>query len=94
MSGQNRNTPNAPAFVEDLFIVDWNEDKTKKVVYHVPEKVWKCLPQLAESDVSNATVAQLLPLLRSEVVIADVPGSKDREACYLTDLTALAVNVD
>ena len=94
MSEAGRNKPKSPAFIEDLFIVDYDEKTQKKVVYHVPEKVWKSLPPLLESDVSNPTIAQLLPLLRSEVVIAEVTNSKGREDCYLADLTAVAVNVD
>ena len=81
-------------FVEDLFIVDWDAEKQCKVVYHVPEEVWKSLPSVIESDVEDALVAQLLPLLRSEVVIADVPKRGDEEAYYLTDLTAVAINRD
>lgn len=91
---QNRNTPNSPAFIEDLFIVDYDEQTKKKVVYHVPEDVWKLLPHELESDVSNPTIAQLLPLLRSEVVIADVTAPKEEDGYYLADLTAVAVNVD
>jgi len=82
-----------PAFVEDLFIVD--EDATgKQVVYHVPEAVWKCLPSVRESDVQDPLVARLLPLLRSEVVISHVPSIGGEESYYLTDLTAVAINVD
>jgi hypothetical protein len=94
MPDQLKNTPTPPAFVEDLFIVD-EDEHGNKIVYHVPEQAWKSLPHEVESDVSNPLVARLLPLLRSEVVIASVPKNGDGdEAYYLTDLTAVAINVD
>ena len=86
---------NGPQFVEDLFIVDIDPGTNKKVVYHVPEKVWKALqPERLESNSDDPVIARLIPLLRSEVVLADVPEKEKEPGYYLTDLTTLAANID
>ena len=78
-------------FVEDLFIVDWaDEAKTKKIIYHIPEGVWKSMPSTSERENANALVAKLLPLIRSEAILADL-GDQDE---YFVNLTTLAINVD
>jgi hypothetical protein len=78
-------------FVEDLFIVDWADaEKTKKIIYHIPEHVWKSMPALSERQVDEALVAKLLPLIRSEAILADL-SNEDR---YFVNLTSLAINKD
>jgi hypothetical protein len=78
-------------FVEDLFIVDWADDaKTKKVIYHIPEAVWKTMPAKSERENTDQLVAGLLTLIRSEAILGDL----DDQDKYFVNLTSLAINKD
>jgi hypothetical protein len=80
------------AFVEDIFIVSGSNNKP--VVYRLREDTWKALPPLSEDDLHIPEVANLMPLIRNEVVLADVPSLPGHEAYLFVNLTALAVNKD
>ena len=82
----------AAQFIEDLFIVDWDpNDPTRKVVYHIPEAVWKAMPRVDASGADQVAV-MLKPLLDREVTIADVPKWQKDPPYYMADLTTIALN--
>ena len=76
------------AFVEDVFIVRGSN------IYRLREETWKKPPMLNEDDIQIPEVANLMPLIRNEVVLADVPRMGDREEYLFINLTTLAVNKD
>jgi hypothetical protein len=76
------------AFVEDIFIVQGQD------IYRLEEDTWKARPALDEDDIRNREVANLMPLIRNEAVIAHVPALAGNEEFLFINLTALAVNKD
>lgn len=80
------------AFVEDIFIVDGSN--AAPVIYRLREEDWKRLTPVSEDAIEVPEVANLMPLIRNEVVLADVPRIRDNEEHLFINLTALAVNKD
>ena len=91
MSKPNNN-PNQNTFVEDIFVVGGTNDAP--LIYRLREDDWKTPEPCSEEDIQIPQIADLIPLIRNEVVVADVPPSSDREAYLFINLTALAVNKD
>jgi hypothetical protein len=80
------------AFVEDIFIAKGTNHQP--VVYRLREDEWKALAPKSEDDIHIPEIANLVPLIRNEVVVADVPRIQEREEYLFINLTALAVNKD
>ncbi|HEY2732588.1 MAG TPA: hypothetical protein VGI70_01315 [Polyangiales bacterium] len=77
----------AALFHEALFIVEWDKDRKKKLVYRVEEEAWKNEKNLVTDD---AVTAPLWPLVKKGVVFAAVPElDAEGSACYLVNLTML-----
>jgi hypothetical protein len=79
-------------FVEDIFIV--KEADNKPEIYHLTEESWKGCLIGSEEDLTDRVVAKLQPLIRTEVIIADVPAIAGDPPYLFINLTALAVNKD
>jgi hypothetical protein len=77
------------AFVEDIFIAQGPN------IYRLREEDWK-QEQWArsEDDIQIREVANLMPLIRNEVLLADVPKLGRDDGFLFINLTALAVNKD
>jgi hypothetical protein len=77
------------AFVEDIFIAQGPN------IYRLREEDWK-QEQWArsEDDIQIREVANLMPLIRNEVLLADVPKLGHDDGYLFINLTALAVNKD
>jgi hypothetical protein len=77
------------AFVEDIFIAQGPN------IYRLREEDWK-QEQWArsEDDIQIREVANLMPLIRNEVLLADVPKLGQDDGFLFINLTALAVNKD
>ena len=82
---------NQNTFVEDIFIVKGTNDRPD--IYRLREEDWKKLEPRSEEDIRFPEIAELIPLIRNEVVVADVPR-REREEYLFINLTALAVNKD
>jgi len=91
---EDREDRRAPefAFIEDIFIVSGSNEHPR--VRRLRESDWKKRPRSEETELDIPAVAKLLPLIRNEVVVCDVPARGRDEAFTFINLTALAVNKD
>jgi hypothetical protein len=80
-----------PAFVEDIFLV--RGTNVKPIVHRLREELWKKLNPRSEEDLGDPEIANLLSLIRNEVVVAHVPEITESQGAFtFVNLTALAVN--
>lgn len=89
---ETKAAPRALAFVEDIFIA--RGSNAEPVIYRLLERDWKQLPAHSETELNIPEIANLMPLIRNEVVVADVPRLGEQEEFTFINLTALAVNKD
>lgn len=91
--------PRGQIFLEDIFIVRRAGEKSE--IFRLREENWKRANPRSEEALRDPEIARLLPLIRNEVVVANVPPLPDPEqpaqkldAYVFINLTALAVNKD
>jgi hypothetical protein len=89
-------------FIEDIYLVERKQGDAPVTVRRLRECFWKAQPRVVETDLEDPDVAALLPLIRNEVVVAEVPAlqgqtqnsTPQRAAFTFVNLTTLAVNKD
>lgn len=86
-NGTEAKAPNQ-IFLEDIFIV------RRAKIYRLREEDWKRAEPRREEDLRDPEIARLMPLIRNEVVVADVSKGDDQGPYTFINLTALAVNKD